>query len=145
MVSRMIRFLALAAGSLVAACAQIPDPPLVSREVDPTSPAAQRVLRAAEEARTGPYPTFADLPPYPTDVRPLTAWNAAATDVLGARDAIESYKAANPPELTDTEAFARSQREAIGFDPRTLPPAPTPAESAAYAREQRERAAAGSR
>ena len=139
MVSRMIRFVAPAAGLLAAACVEIPDPPIVSRAVDPTSPAAQRVLRAAEEAKTAPYPRWTDVPTYPQDVRPLTAWNAAAEDVMGARDELGRWRQANPPELTDTEAFARSQREQV--DVGDLPPAPTPEESAAYAREQRARAA----
>jgi hypothetical protein len=142
MVIRLIRLAApFALILLVSACAQIPDPPILSRAVDPTSPAAQRVLRAAEEAQSASYPTFADLQPYPTDVRTPAEWNAAATGVMSDRDALAQWRRANPPELTDTEAFARSQRQAFGFDRDSLPPAPTPEESAAYARAQRERAA----
>jgi hypothetical protein len=141
MVSRMIRYLAPAIGLLACACADIPDPPIVSRAVDPTSPAAQRVLRAAEEARTAPYPTFADVEPYPTDVRSPAAWNQAAQGVINERESLERWRAANPAELTNTDAFAQAQRESFGFDPSTLPPAPTPAESDAYARAQRQRAA----
>lgn len=139
MVSRMIRFLAPAIGLLASGCIQFPDPPIASQAVDPTSPAAQRILRAAEEARTAEYPSFQGVPTYPQDVRSPAAWNAAARDVMGAGDRVERWREANPQELTDTEAFARAQRQAVG-DLSTLPTAPTPAESAAYARQQRQRA-----
>ena len=145
MVSRMIRFIAPAAGLMAAGCIQLPDAPdlpdlpIASRAVDPTSPAALRVLQAAEAARTAEFPSFQDIPAYPNDVRPPAAWNAAARDVMGARDSLQQWRRANPPELTNTEAFARSQRQAVG-DVSALPAAPTPEESAAYAREQRRRA-----
>jgi hypothetical protein len=139
MLRRSIRLAAPVLACLAASCAQIPDPPIVSRAVDPTSPAAQRVLRAAEEARDAPYPTFQDAPSYSTDVRAPAAWNAAVRDVKAAGTALDRWRAANPAELTDTEQFARTQRQAVG-DVSNLPTAPTPEESAEYARQQRQRA-----
>jgi len=136
MVSRMIRLLAPALGLMASACIQFPDPPVVSQAVDPTSPAAQTVLRAAEAAKSAEYPSFQDIPAYPRDVRSPAAWNASARDVIGAGNVVERWRKANPQELTDTEAFARAQRRELG-DLSDLPPAPTPEESAEYARRQR--------
>lgn len=140
MVTRPFRVLALLAGLSAAGCVGIPEPPIVGRAVDPTSPAAQAVLRAEQAAYTAEYPDWQDVQPYPTDVRPPSAWNTAARGVMADRAALQGWRAANPAELTDTEAFAQSGRAAIGFDPATLPPAPTPEQSAAYAAEQRRRA-----
>jgi hypothetical protein len=125
MVSRMIRFLAPALGLLASACIQLPqfpDPPIVSQAVDPTSPAAPEVLRAAEAARVAEYPSWQDIPAYPRDVRSPAAWNASARAVMAAGDDIERWRKANPQELTDTEAFARAQRRAG----RPLRPSPGP-------------------
>ena len=140
MVTRMIRLAAPLLGMLAAACVDLPDPPIVSRAVDPTSPAAQQVLRAEAEARTRDYPTFADVQAYPTDVRSPAAFNSAAQEVITTREALQRWQQANPPELTNTEAFAAGQRAQI--DVSDLPPAPTPEESAAFAAAQR-RAASG--
>lgn len=132
--------IALSLAALAGACAQLPEPPIVSRAVDPTSPAAQRVLQAERVAAEGPYPTFQAIPPVPTDVRPLAAWNAATTELQGDRGRLEAWRAANPPELTDTEAWAATGRAQLGIDPKTLPPAPTPEETAAYVKSLQGRA-----
>lgn len=130
----------LTASLTLAACVDIPDPPLVSRSIDPTSPLSQRIRQADVAARDQPFPDLSTVQAVPTDVRPQAAWDAAAAEITGEGDVLVAWRAANPPELTDTEAFAARQRAGIGLDPRSLPPAPTPEESAAYAREQRQRA-----
>ncbi len=142
MVTRLFPVVALLAGLPAAGCMGLglPEPPIVTREVDPTSPAAQAVLRAEQAAFSAEYPKWSDVEPYPTDVRPPAEWNAAAREVIADHTALARWRAANPAELTDTEAFAQSQRDKIGLDPATLPPAPTPEQSAAYAAEQRRRA-----
>lgn len=138
-----VRSAAAVAGALsLSGCAlPFPDPPVTSRSVDPTSPVANRILREdnAEVARS--YPTFRDIPAVPTDIRPQAAWNAAVAEVQAGRTELEQWRAANPPELTNTEAFAARQRAAVGLDPSTLSRAPTPEESAEFARRQRETAA----
>jgi hypothetical protein len=130
----------LLAAAALAGCADLPEPPLVSRAVDATSPVSARVLEADAAARAQPYPDIAAIPSVPTDLRTEAEWRAAGGEIVGAGDQLQAWKAANPPELTDTEAWAAGQRASVGIDPSTLPPAPTPEESAAYARAQRERA-----
>lgn len=131
---------AVAAGLLSGCALPFPDPPVTSRGVDPTSPVADRILREDNAEVSPSYPRFSDIPAVPTDVRPPEAWNAAVGEVQAERAELDRWLDANPPELTDTEAFAERQRNAVGLDPLTLPAAPTPEESAAYARQQRERA-----
>ena len=123
-----------------AGCVAFPDPPVVSRAVDPTSPVAQTILRADNAEVSPAFPRFSGIPAVPTDVRPPEAFNqaVAALQVTGAE--MDRWRAANPPELTDTEAFAARARAEVGLDPAALPRAPTPEESAAFAREQAARA-----
>ena len=132
---------AVAGALLLSGCAiPFPDPPVTSRTVDPTSPVANTILREDNAERARPYPTFQGIPNVPTDVRPPQAWNAAVREVQAGRTELEQWRAANPAELTNTEAFAARQRAAVGLDPTTLPRAPTPEESAAFARRQKETA-----
>lgn len=133
---------AVVAGALLSGCAiPFPDPPITTRAVDPTSPVANRILREDNAAVPPDYPRFSDIPSVPTDVRPQAAWNAAVAEVQAGRTELERWRAENPPELTDTEAFAARTRAAVGIDPSALPSAPTPEQSAEFARRQRDRAA----
>lgn len=132
---------AVVGGLTLSGCAiAFPDAPVTSRTVDPTSPVANRILREDNAEAAPSYPTFQDIPSVPTDIRPQSAWNAAVGEVTAGKRELEGWKAANPQELTDTEAFAARQRGAVGIDPRALPRAPTPEESAEFARRQRESA-----
>jgi hypothetical protein len=133
--------LILCATAILAGCVDIPDPPILSRAVDPTSPVSQRVRQVDVASRDLPYPDLNATPSVPGDARSQAAWNEAAATVVVERERLEQWRAANPPYLTDTEAFAAETRASVGLDLATLPAAPTPEESADYARRQRERAA----
>ncbi len=105
--------------------------------VDATSPVAQEVIKASKTP--GPYPTFAEIPPLPTDVRPPSAYAAAVADVREERQTLNAQAGALPPPPTDTESYAsrgRSLTEGAGE------PAPSDAQqqTEAYANSLRERA-----
>jgi hypothetical protein len=138
MLKRTFGLLTICAG--LGGCVPFPDPPLTSRAVDPTSPVANTILRADNAERPPAYPTFRGIPAVPTDLRPADDWNKAVTALQGAGAELDEWKRANPAELTDTEQFAARTRAEVGLDPANLPPAPTPEESAAFAREQVQRA-----
>lgn len=139
MLTRLAAFLGSAA--LLAGCVDLPDAPLLARDVTPGSPLADRVEAADAAARGAGYPDLASVPSVPSDVRGEAEYRTAAGELLTGREELEAWTAANPPELTDTERFAATARDGVGIDPATLPPAPTPEESAAYARAQQQRAA----
>lgn len=138
MLTRAVLFLSMAAS--LAACVDLPERALSSRAVDPTSPLGRSIREADAAAAVAAYPDIAAIPSIPADVRSEAEWRAAAGAVVAEGEGLESWRASNPPELTDPDAFAAATRAAVGLDAATLPPAPTPEESAAYARAQRERA-----
>ena len=91
---------------------------------EPTRPpSASPVLGAiAEGEKPAALPTFASIPPTPTDVRPFVAWRAAIADTrrVGAETAAEA--AAGPWMLSGTQAWADSARaEAEPPAPMTTP------------------------
>jgi hypothetical protein len=102
----------------------------------PSASPAPGAIAAAEKAATRP--SFASIPPAPTDVRPFRAWQVAIADTrhVGAQTAAQA--AAEPWTLSDTQGFVdRARAEAE-------PPAPmtTPAEANtdAFVREMLRRA-----
>ena len=114
----------------------------VAAVADPTpkpggSSVATGAISAAEQ-HPGVMPSFAAIPPAPTDLRPFTAWRAAIADTkaVGARTQAEAL--AGPWLLNDTEAWAEQGRAAAA------PPAPmtTPeqANTAAFVRDMIRRA-----
>ena len=133
-----LTLLAGAAAGLTA-CASLPIiEPGAASGIDPRSAAAAEIAKAARTP--GPWPTFADIPPIPEDVRSSAEWRAAVAD----QEAEGVYTTRNAAEdtwsLTATEAFeARAREEANPLGLR----APTDAgsaESEAYARARRKRA-----
>jgi len=84
-------------------------------------------VRAAERTRY-PLPSFRDVPPVPTDVRPPQAFAQAVEGGVAARDRLKAWVADNPPEVPlgpqDTEAYAASQRARIPAGERQLSPQP---------------------
>jgi hypothetical protein len=108
--------------------------PLQDAQVDPRSPIAAEVARAAR-ANTR-YPTFADIPKRPADVRPLSAYGRAADELESARGDLERATAPETWTLGDTEAFAARARREAGPE---VPP-PTRADTEAFAAELRKRA-----
>lgn len=91
------------------------------------APAPQRstspVTGVIAEAETSAVlPTFASIPPLPTDVRPFQAWRVAIADAraVGAQTAAEA--AAEPWTLADSEGWAaRARAEADPPAPMTTP------------------------
>lgn len=81
---------------------------LSSPPVDADSPIAKDVIYASQHP--GPYPTFSDIPKTPTDVRPVSAWKAAVTNLQDRKAMLEARAAQLPPAPNDTEAFAAAQR-----------------------------------
>jgi hypothetical protein len=78
----------------------------------------------AEAEKPGPLPTFASIPPAPTDVRPFEGWRSAILDLQrsGARVAAEA--SAEPWTLSDTEGWAERERS----EASPPPPITTPSE-----------------
>lgn len=133
--------LALLAGAAsgLTACADLPKlEPGANAQVDPRSPAAAEVNAALKTP--GPWPTFADIPSVPEDVRNSAEWRAAIEDQQA--DALYTARnaAADTWSLSATEEFeARIRREAnpLGLQPPTDAEI---AESEAYVRALRKRA-----
>jgi len=134
---RRARYASVAVTALLAAGlapARAPAPP-------PSAPAEGEAITAgaiAEAEKPAPLPTFASIPPAPTDVRPFEGWRAAVLDLqrTGARVAAE---AANEPwTLSDTEGWAGRERAAAS----PPPPITTPSEgdTAAFVAAMRARA-----
>lgn len=123
--------------SLVAGCALLTGcagSPFKDAKVDPASPVAADVTRISREPAK--YPTFADIPKPPTDIRPLAQYGADARTVLAAGEALERATAPGTWTLEGTDDFAAKARRDAG--PQIEPPKPGDAE--AFARELRERA-----
>lgn len=91
------------------------------------------------ERHPGPYPQFSEIPPTPTDIRPVSAWAAAIGGVKADRDRLESAVAALPPVPTDTEAFAANARTQVQA-PAAAPAADAAADTQAFAQSLRARA-----
>lgn len=131
------RLLACAGGaSLLAACAG--GSPFATAPVDPSSPVAAEVARMAKP--TGEFPHFTDIPPVPTDQRPVAAWGQEARKLENAAAKLERETADNTWTLNvgGAEAFAaRAQREA---GPAATSDESSRAASEAFARQIRERA-----
>ncbi|WP_340645255.1 hypothetical protein [Phenylobacterium sp.] len=110
--------------------------PFATAAVDPASPVAAEVAAKARASRN--YPTFADIPPVPTDVRPLPAFGRAATAVEVAGADLMRETAPGTWTLTGTEAFAGRARDLAG--PEIAGAESTTAATEAFAKAQRARA-----
>jgi hypothetical protein len=120
----------VAACALLSACLS----PFRDAKVDPNSPVAAEVARAAHTNRA--YPTFAAVPPMPKDVRPPAQYGRQAQAIEQSRQDLEAKTAPETWTLSDTETFAtRAQREA---GPDAGPP--NARDTAAFADTQRKRA-----
>ncbi|HLY79970.1 MAG TPA: hypothetical protein VKQ70_11380 [Caulobacteraceae bacterium] len=102
-------------------------------------PSASPALSAiAEGEKPATRPTFADVPPAPSDIRPFVAWRSAIGDIrqVGAQTAAEAN--AGPWTLSDTQGWA-DQAKAEANPP---PPMTTPAQgdTDAFVREMLRRA-----
>ena len=111
--ARIAALIALTAlGFAVVACADIGRVTAVNpAPVNPESPVAKAVDAAARA--TYPTPSFASVPPVPTDVRSPAAYRAEVADVVTQRRDMAAWLRSHPHENTDTEAFAASARGEI--------------------------------
>ena len=110
--------------------------PLATAPLDPNSKIAGEVARIGNESRE--YPTFAGIPPAPTDERPLKAWGRAAAQAEKDRLQLERETADNTWTLRGTEAFAQSALRTAGPAPAAM--SSTSAATEAYARDLSKRA-----
>lgn len=108
--------------------------PFKDAAVDPASPVAADVARLTRGDAA--FPTFADIPKAPNDVRPLANFGRDAQAMLNAGAALERDTAPDTWTLKGTDAFVEKARRDAG--PQIEPPKPGDAE--AFARELRERA-----
>lgn len=125
--------LCLGAGASLGAC--VPGNPFATAPVDPNSPIAAEVARAAKSNKT--YPTFVQIPPTPTDVRPPQAWAGAVAGVQSARTELERQTAPETWTLKRTEAFAADAQAAVGAEDG---PAARDGDTDAFSRKSQERA-----
>jgi hypothetical protein len=147
---RMVRVWAsvIAAAATLAGCAQVRSGAqdlveathIAPLPIDPSSPVAADVGRA--EQGVGPVPTFASMPPKPTDIRPADAYKQNVVAIVGDRRELTRWEAAHPPLVSDTDAFAVAQRAKLAGETPVTPE--KEAESAAFARKLREAAQAPS-
>jgi len=126
----------VAACVVVSALAGCAANPFATAKIDPASPAAADVAKAAD--RKGPYPRFADIPPMPSDVRAPMAYGHAAAKIETARDELERATAPGTWALNDSLGFAASATARAGSD--TAPGAQDTAASEALAKRLRDRA-----
>ena len=86
-------------------------------------PSASPVVSAISDAeKPAALPTFASIPPAPTDVRPFQAWQSSIADTKRVGAATAAEAAAEPWTLSDTQGFAdRARAEAAPPAPMTTP------------------------
>lgn len=123
------------AGVLLTGCASYN--PFATAPVDPASPVAEDVARVARSG--GDFPTFADIPPVPTDQRPVTQWGQAAGKLETERATLERQTAPNTWTLDGTERF-QARAKAMAGPPIVSDAASSTAATEAFARQLRERA-----
>ncbi len=111
---------------------------LTPRAVDQRSPVAGRI--AAEGAAGGPFPTFADIPATPRDVRTVGQYDEVVTGVRGQAGELAAWREANPAINVDTEGFAAQARDRVAEAGEQVS-ADQRARTEAYAAEARRRAA----
>ena len=105
---------------------------------DRNSPIYKDVIYASEHP--GPYPQFSQIPQIPTDVRPVSAWAAAVTDIHQEKVRLDTSIAALPPPVTDTESFAATARGEAKAPAVEAPPADASDQTQSYAQSLRQRA-----
>ena len=120
-----------AACSLLAACV---GNPFEDATVDPRSPVGREV--ASNVHADASYPTFRGIPPVPKDVRPHRQYGQQAAVIERDAAALIAATADSTWTLTESETFANAVRGAAG---PALPPA-QPADTVAFARDQKARA-----
>src|SRR5262245_10818702 len=120
--SRMAaRFLGVAsAAALTSACV---GDPIASAKVDPNSPIAAEVAKVSGSNRD--YPSFNEIPPKPSDLRPAAMYGAQAHKLEMARDDLDRATAPGTWTLGGTTAFAERARTEAGPSPAAPGPGDT--------------------
>ena len=121
-----------AACALLSAC--VGGNPFEDAKVDPRSPIAAEVPKLAKA--DAPYPTFAAIPPKPTDMPPPRQIGVAVRAVDQAAAQLEQATADNTWTLQHTDTFTADAHTAAGPDIA----APQPGDTEAFAAAQRKRA-----
>lgn len=121
----------LGAAALLSGCV---GNPFKAAAVDPASPVAAEVAKAARHNTD--FPSFAEIPAKPNDVRPLEMFGQAAAEVELARAQLEADTAPGTWTLNDTEGFANRARTDAGPD---VAPG-DPRDTEAFAEDLRRRA-----
>lgn len=86
--------------------------PFAPSGLDKSSAAAGEISTLTSAAKT--YPTFADIPPAPADVRPDRAWGKAAAQIEAEGTALAAATAPSTWTLTGTDTFASRAQAAAG-------------------------------
>ena len=103
-------------------------------KLDSTSAAADQITALTSASKT--YPTFADIPPPPADVRPDRAWGKAAAEVEADGQALAAATAPGTWTLSGTDTFASRAQAAAGPGVEGS----TTAATEAFAKQARQRA-----
>jgi hypothetical protein len=127
-----------AAIALASLCACATEADIAKRsQIAPDSAVSKAIAEA--QAHPGAYPTFAQFPKKPTDIRAAGSWDQARASLSA--DAAKLTAVANQTvEMPDPDAYAKRLRATAGLDAIPVPGPETAAELDAYARELRERA-----
>jgi len=126
------RFLGVAASAaLLAGCVS---EPIASTKVDPASPIAKEVAKLASSDKD--YPSFNEIPPKPTDLRPPRIYGERAKALEVARNQLDAATAPNTWTLGQTSAFESRAHADAGPDLG----APTNTDTEAFANTIRRRA-----
>ncbi|HEY1426314.1 MAG TPA: hypothetical protein VGF50_06545 [Caulobacteraceae bacterium] len=123
----------IGAGLAAPACAQ---PTLKPPPVHPNAATEQAF---AEAAKAAPFPTFAQIPPLPKDVRGMSAWKASVMTMKGEGAQLAEAAATEPWTLGDTEGWAARERTEAA-PPPPITQASSPADTEAFAAAMRARA-----
>lgn len=121
--------LTLAAG--LSACAAGPFAPA---GLDKSSAAAGQISALTSASKS--YPSFADIPPAPSDVRPDRAWGKAAAEIEADGAALAAATAPSTWTLSGTDSFAARAQAAAG----PAAEGSTTAATEAFAKQARQRA-----
>lgn len=132
--SAVIGALALAGAGLAAPASAQP-----TLKPPPVTPNPVTLQAMAEAAKSAPFPTFAQVPPLPKDVRSMAAWKASVLSLKAQGAELTQMAAAEPWTLGDTEAWAERQRAAAA-PPPPVTTASSQAETEAFAAAMRARA-----
>jgi hypothetical protein len=93
----------------------------------------------AEAGKSAPYPTFAQIPPLPTDVRSMAAWKASVLKIKGDGAQLAAAASAEPWTLGDTDGWAAGER-AKAAPPPAVTTSSSQADTEAFAAAMRARA-----